>query len=42
MSDNLLSKMLKEKDWILADSGTDTELFKIGLTLGIVPEQWYI
>ena len=40
MSDNLLSKMLKENDWILADGGTGTELFKMGLTSGDAPELW--
>jgi len=42
MSDNLLSKMLKENDWILADGGTGTELFKMGLTSGDAPELWNI
>ena len=40
MSDNLLSKMLKENDWILADGGTGTELFRMGLTSGDAPELW--
>ena len=42
MSINLLSKMLKENDWILADGGTGTELFKMGLTSGDAPELWNI
>ena len=42
MSDNLLSKMLKENDWILADGGTVQNYLKWKLTSGDAPELWNI
>ena len=42
MSNNLLSQLLNENDWILADGAIGTELFKMGLTSGDAPELWNI
>ncbi len=39
MSD-LLSKLLTERDWLLADGATGTNLFNMGLTSGDAPELW--
>lgn len=37
-----LSRMLAERDWILADGATGTNLFNMGLTSGDAPEFWNI
>ena len=37
---NALSKMLSERDWILADGATGTNLFNMGLMSGDAPELW--
>ena len=37
---NALSKMLAERDWILADGATGTNLFNMGLMSGDAPELW--
>ncbi|SDW93178.1 betaine--homocysteine S-methyltransferase [Litoreibacter albidus] len=37
---NALSKMLAERDWILADGATGTQLFNMGLSAGDAPELW--
>ncbi|HSF92786.1 MAG TPA: betaine--homocysteine S-methyltransferase, partial [Paracoccaceae bacterium] len=39
MSD-LLSKLIAERDWILADGATGTNLFNMGLEAGEAPEIW--
>ncbi len=39
MSDPL-SQMLAERDWILADGATGTNLFNMGLSAGEAPELW--
>ncbi|WP_172294877.1 betaine--homocysteine S-methyltransferase [Pseudoruegeria sp. HB172150] len=39
MSD-ALSRMLAERDWILADGATGTNLFNMGLSSGDAPEFW--
>jgi 5-methyltetrahydrofolate--homocysteine methyltransferase len=39
MSD-LLSRLLSERDWLLADGATGTTLFNMGLTAGDAPEMW--
>lgn len=39
MSD-LLSRLLGERDWLLADGATGTTLFNMGLTAGEAPELW--
>lgn len=35
-----LSRMLEERDWILADGATGTNLFNMGLAAGEAPELW--
>ena len=37
-----LSRMLSERDWILADGATGTNLFNMGLTSGDAPELWNV
>ena len=37
---NALSKMLSEREWILADGATGTNLFNMGLMSGDAPELW--
>ena len=37
---NALKKMLSERDWILADGATGTNLFNMGLSSGDAPELW--
>ena len=37
---NALSKMLAEREWILADGATGTNLFNMGLMSGDAPELW--
>jgi len=37
---NALSKLLAERDWILADGATGTQLFNMGLSSGDAPELW--
>jgi 5-methyltetrahydrofolate--homocysteine methyltransferase len=39
---NALSKMLSERDWILTDGATGTNLFNMGLTSGDAPEMWNV
>ena len=39
MSDPL-SKLLAQRDWLLADGATGTNLFNMGLTAGEAPELW--
>ncbi len=39
---NALSKMLAERDWILADGATGTNLFNMGLGSGDAPELWNV
>lgn len=39
MSD-LLSKLLSERDWLLGDGATGTNLFNLGLEAGEAPELW--
>jgi 5-methyltetrahydrofolate--homocysteine methyltransferase len=41
MSD-LLSKLLAERDWLLADGATGTTLFNMGLASGDAPEFWNV
>lgn len=41
MSD-LLSKLLAERDWLLADGATGTTLFNMGLSSGDAPELWNV
>lgn len=41
MSDRL-STLLKERDWLLADGATGTNLFNMGLTAGDAPEFWNV
>lgn len=40
VSDNALSKLLAQRDWILADGATGTQLFNMGLSSGDAPELW--
>ena len=35
-----LATMLAERDWILADGATGTNLFNMGLSSGDAPELW--
>ncbi|WP_281968141.1 betaine--homocysteine S-methyltransferase [Roseovarius nanhaiticus] len=37
---NALSKMMSQRDWILADGATGTNLFNMGLESGDAPEFW--
>ncbi len=37
---NALSRLLAERDWILADGATGTNLFNMGLEAGEAPEMW--
>jgi 5-methyltetrahydrofolate--homocysteine methyltransferase len=37
---DLLSRLLGERDWLLADGATGTTLFNMGLTAGEAPELW--
>ena len=37
---NLLSKLLSERDWLMADGATGTTLFNMGLQSGDAPELW--
>ena len=37
---NALSELLAERDWILADGATGTNLFNMGLASGDAPEMW--
>ncbi|HEY9039827.1 MAG TPA: betaine--homocysteine S-methyltransferase [Roseovarius sp.] len=37
---NALSRMMSERDWILADGATGTNLFNMGLESGDAPEFW--
>jgi len=39
---NLLSRLLKTRDWLLADGATGTNLFNMGLSSGDAPEMWNI
>lgn len=39
-SENALTKMLAERDWIMADGATGTQLFNMGLSSGDAPEFW--
>ncbi|AML52949.1 betaine--homocysteine S-methyltransferase [Falsihalocynthiibacter arcticus] len=39
---NALQRMLSERDWILADGATGTNLFNMGLTSGDAPEMWNV
>ncbi len=39
---NALAKMLAERDWILADGATGTNLFNMGLSSGDAPELWNV
>lgn len=39
---NALSAMLTERDWILADGATGTNLFNMGLSSGDAPEMWNV
>ena len=42
MSDDLLSRLLDERDWLLADGATGTTLFNMGLQSGDAPELWNV
>ncbi len=37
-----LSRLLADRDWILADGATGTNLFNMGLTSGDAPEMWNV
>ena len=41
-SDDPLSRMLAERDWLLADGATGTALFNMGLQAGDAPELWNV
>lgn len=42
MSQDALSTLLSERDWLLADGATGTTLFNMGLTSGDAPEMWNV
>ena len=37
---NLLKSLLEERDWLLGDGATGTNLFNLGLEAGEAPEVW--
>jgi 5-methyltetrahydrofolate--homocysteine methyltransferase len=37
---NLLETLLAERDWLMADGATGTNLFNMGLEAGEAPELW--
>ena len=37
-----LSKLLQDRDWLLADGATGTNLFNMGLMSGDAPELWNV
>lgn len=37
---NALSRLLKTRDWLMADGATGTNLFNMGLSSGDAPEMW--
>ncbi|WP_444455511.1 betaine--homocysteine S-methyltransferase [Rhodobacter capsulatus] len=39
---NTLSRLLKSRDWLLADGATGTNLFNMGLSSGEPPEMWNV
>lgn len=39
---NLLSKLLADRDWLMADGATGTTLFNMGLSSGDAPELWNV
>lgn len=42
MTQDALSKMLAENEWLMADGATGTTLFNMGLTSGDAPELWNV
>ncbi len=42
MADDILSRLLSERDWLMADGATGTNLFNMGLSSGEPPETWNI
>ena len=42
MAQDLLSRLLSSRDWLLADGATGTNLFNMGLSAGEPPEFWNI
>ena len=39
---DVLSRLLATRDWLMADGGTGTNLFNIGLSSGDAPEMWNV
>jgi 5-methyltetrahydrofolate--homocysteine methyltransferase len=39
---NALSQLLQERDWLLLDGATGTNLFAAGLMSGDAPELWNV
>ncbi len=39
---NTFAKLLSERDWLLADGATGTNLFNMGLSSGDAPEMWNV
>ena len=37
---NALTRLLADRDWLLADGATGTQLFNMGLSAGDAPELW--
>lgn len=42
MADDILSRLLAERDWLLADGATGTNLFNMGLSSTEAPELWNV
>jgi len=42
MTQDALSRLLAENDWLMADGATGTTLFNMGLTSGDAPELWNV
>jgi len=42
MTQDALSRLLDENDWLMADGATGTTLFNMGLTSGDAPELWNV
>ena len=40
MTQDVLSRLLSERDWLMADGATGTNLFNMGLSSGEAPEFW--
>ena len=42
MTNNRFEKLLRDRDWLLADGATGTNYFSMGLQSGDAPELWNV